>query len=76
MLPFVNKVPVTQSASSHNCDVFVGQVCMLEGRSESLVNVREYEGHEEEKMLMKDFQSVLIQTTTHQTLRFENHSLG
>jgi hypothetical protein len=76
MLPFVNKVPVTQSASSHNCDGFVGQVCMLEGRSESLVNVREYEGHEEEKMLMKDFQSVLIQTTIHQTLRFENHSLG
>jgi hypothetical protein len=76
MLPFVNKVPVTQSASSHNCDGFVGQVCMLEGRSESLVNVREYEGHEEEKMLMKDFQSVLIQTTTHQILRFESHSLG
>ncbi len=53
MLPFVNKVPVTESASSHNCDGFVGQVCMLEGRSESLVNVHEYEGHEEEKLLMK-----------------------
>jgi hypothetical protein len=50
MLPFVSKVPVTESPSSHNCDGFVGQVCMLEGRSESLVNVHEYEGHEEEKI--------------------------
>jgi hypothetical protein len=39
-------------ASSHNCDGFV---CMLEGRSESLVNVHEYEGHEEEKLLMREF---------------------
>ncbi len=53
MLPFLNKVPVTEGASSHYCDGFVGQVCMLEGRSESLVNVHEYEGHEEEKLLMK-----------------------
>jgi hypothetical protein len=49
---------------------------MLEGRSESLVNVHEYEGHEEEKLLMKEFQNVFIQTTIHQILRFENHSLG
>ncbi len=76
MLPFVNKVPVTESASSHNCDGFVGQVCMLEGRSESLVNVHEYDGHEEEKLLMKEFQNVFIQTTIDQILRFENHSLG
>jgi hypothetical protein len=73
MLPFVNRVPVTESAGSHNCDGFIGQVCMLEGRSESLVNVHEYEGHEEEKNFMKEFQSVLIQTTIHQILRFENH---
>jgi hypothetical protein len=52
MLPFVNKVPVTESASSHNCDGFV---CMLEGRSESLVNVHEYEDHEEEKLLIREF---------------------
>jgi hypothetical protein len=73
MFPFVNKVPVTQSAGSHNCDGFIGQVCMLEGRSESLVNVHEYEGHEEEKLLVKEFQNVLIQTGIHQILGFENH---
>jgi hypothetical protein len=72
-LPFVNKVPVTQSAGSHNCDGFIGQVCTLEGRSESLVNVHEYKGHEEEKLLVNEFQTVLIQIAMHQILRFENH---
>jgi hypothetical protein len=72
MFPFVNKVPVTQSAGSQNCDGFIGQVCMLEGMSESLVNVHDYEGHEEEKLLIKEFQSVLIQTAIHQILGFEN----
>jgi hypothetical protein len=49
---------------------------MLEGRSESLVNVHEYEGNEEEKLLMKEFQNVFIQTTIDRILRFENHTLG